>query len=209
MGVRFAKWRTIVTIGEGIPTRVCIDSNAHALARYAALCQEADIVPIVEPEVYMDGEHTIEQSEQITASVLLSVFAQLKEQKVNLSGIILKPNMVLSGYKCSNQASREEVAETTIRTLLKVVPKEVSGIAFLSGGQDPKLVTARLNEMCKRNDLPWKLTFSFERALEDPTMTIWAGKEENVKNAQDMLYRRARYNSLATKGQYQSELENE
>jgi len=167
------------------------------------------LVAIVEPEVLMDGEHTIEKSEEITAAALLSVFAQLKEQKVALEGMILKPNMVLSGYKCQTQAGLEEVAQTTIRTLLKAVPKEVPGIVFLSGGQDALSATSRLNEIAKIPGLPWKISFSFERALEGPAMEIWKANPKNVESAQKSIYKRAKLNSLAVRGLYRKEMENE
>ncbi|MCJ7805801.1 fructose-bisphosphate aldolase class I [Patescibacteria group bacterium] len=209
MGAKFAKWRAVISIGDGIPSQRCIEPNAQRLASYAKFCQEQGLVPIVEPEVLMDGEHTIEKSEEITTAVLLNVFAQLKEQKVALEGIILKPNMVLSGYKCQTQAGLEEVAQMTIRTLLKTVPKEVPGIVFLSGGQDVILATARLNEICKTKDLPWKVSFSFERGLEGPAMEIWKNEVENGKAVQSALYKRAKLNSLASQGQYLEEMENE
>jgi len=209
MGAKFAKWRAVITIGAGIPTPNCIEANAQRMASYAKFCQEQGLVAIVEPEVLMDGEHTIEKSEEITAAALLSVFAQLKEQKVALEGMILKPNMVLSGYKCQTQAGLEEVAQTTIRTLLKAVPKEVPGIVFLSGGQDALSATSRLNEIAKIPGLPWKISFSFERALEGPAMEIWKANPKNVESAQKSIYKRAKLNSLAVRGLYRKEMENE
>ena len=209
LGARFAKWRAVITISETEPSSTCVAANAHALARYAALCQENGIVPIVEPEILMDGSHTIEDSFVVTEEVLHSVFYELYGQNVLLEGMILKPNMVLSGYKCSEQASIDEVAEMTVTVLKRCVPSAVPGIAFLSGGQSNENATARLNFMNKilGNHSPWNLTYSYGRALQAPSLNAWRGKEENVPVAQDAFYKRAKLNSLATKGDYSSDME--
>jgi fructose-bisphosphate aldolase class I len=209
LGARFAKWRAVITINESEPSSSCVAANAHALARYAALCQENGIVPIVEPEILMDGSHTIEDSFIVTEEVLHSVFYELYGQNVLLEGMILKPNMVLSGYKCSEQASVDEVAEMTVTVLKRCVPSAVPGIAFLSGGQSNEDATAHLNSMNKIFDKnsPWNLTYSFGRALQAPTLDAWGGKEENVPAAQDAFYKRAKLNSLATKGDYSADME--
>ena len=209
LGARFAKWRAVITINESEPSSTCVAANAHALARYAALCQENGIVPIVEPEILMDGSHTIEDSFVVTEEVLHSVFYELYGQNVLLEGMILKPNMVLSGYKCSEQASVEEVAEVTVTVLKRCVPSAVPGIAFLSGGQSNEDATAHLNSMNKilDNNSPWNLTYSYGRALQAPALDAWLGKEENVSAAQDAFYKRAKLNSLATKGDYSEDME--
>jgi len=209
MGACFAKWRAVITIGEGIPSRSCIEVNAQVLARYAALCQEAGLVPVVEPEILMDGEHTLEQCCKVTEEVLQTVFAQLYRQRVMLEGMILKPNMVLPGMNCPQQATVEEVADTTVRCLLRAVPAAVPGIAFLSGGQSGERASARLNAMhvrC-RSRLPWALTFPFARAIQQPAMEIWYGDEANVKSAQQALYHRAKCNGLARCGEYNAAME--
>lgn len=209
LGARFAKWRAVITINESEPSSTCVAANAHALARYAALCQENGIVPIVEPEILMDGSHTIEDSFIVTEEVLHSVFYELYGQNVLLEGMILKPNMVLSGYKCSEQASVNEVAEMTVTVLKRCVPSAVPGIAFLSGGQSNEDATAHLNAMNKilDNNSPWNLTYSYGRALQAPALDAWLGKEENVSAAQDAFYKRAKLNSLATKGDYSEDME--
>jgi fructose-bisphosphate aldolase class I len=209
MGLRFAKWRAVITIGKDIPTQTCIETNAHTLARYAALCQEAGIVPIVEPEVLMDGDHTMERCFEVTEQVLHTVFNQLYKQGVVLEGMILKPNMILPGLACKKQDSIDEIADTTIKCLLRAVPAAVPGIAFLSGGQSPELASARLNAMNVRfkNKLPWELSFSFGRAIQQPALDIWHGKEKNVPEAQKALYHRAVCSSAARKGEYNIEME--
>ena len=209
LGARFAKWRAVITISETEPSSTCVAANAHALARYAALCQENGIVPIVEPEILMDGSHTIEDSFVVTEEVLHSVFYELYGQNVLLEGMILKPNMVLSGYKCSEQASVDEVAEMTVTVLKRCVPSAVPGIAFLSGGQSNEDATAHLNSMNKilDNNSPWNLTYSYGRALQAPALDAWRGKEEYVPAALDAFYKRAKLNSLATKGDYSADME--
>jgi len=209
MGVRFAKWRAVIVIGEGLPTRSCIEANAHALARYAALCQEAGLVPVVEPEVLMDGGHTLERCRVVTEEVLRTVFIQLNSQRVLLEGMILKPNMVLPGLTCPTQASVDEVANLTVKTLWRTVPAAVSGIAFLSGGQSAELASARLNTMNLRfhSRLPWALAFSFARAIQQPALETWLGKEANVPAAQRVLLHRARCNRAARRGEYSAAME--
>jgi len=209
MGARFAKWRAVITIGEGIPSRACIEVNAHALARYAALCQEASIVPIVEPEVLMDGDHTIERCYEVTEEVLRTIFNQLITQGVVLEQMVLKPNMVISALDCPQQASVDQVAEATVRCLLRTVPAAVPGIAFLSGGQSNQLATASLNAMNAKygSKLPWKLTFSYGRALQQPSLESWKGEEANVPTAQQKLAHRAKCNSAAATGNYSEEME--
>jgi len=209
MGIRFAKWRAVIALGDGIPTRVCIDANAHALARYATLCQEAGLVPIVEPEVLMAGDHTLERCFEITEKVLHAVFNQLYKQGVMPEGMILKPNMVLPGLTCPVQNSLAEVADATVKCLLRTVPAAVPGIAFLSGGQSSELASARLNAMNFRfkSQLPWELAFSFARAIQQPAMEIWAGKETNVTEAQEALFHRACCNRAARRGEYNNEME--
>jgi len=204
MGARFAKWRAVIALGDGIPTRGCIAANAQALARYAALCQEAGVVPIVEPEVLMDGTHTMARCFEVTEEVLQTVFSQLYRQRVMLEGIILKPNMVLPGLTCPNQESVDEAADATVRCLLQAVPAAVPGVAFLSGGQSSELASARLNAMNARfkSKLPWTLSFSFARAIQQPALEIWKGNEANVLSAQQALEYRARCNRAARRGEY-------
>jgi len=207
LGARFAKWRAVITIGEDIPTAYCISANAHALARYAALCQEQGLVPIVEPEILMNGDHTIEESYQLTTETLYTVFYELAAQGVELEGMVLKPNMVLSGYDCSEQASVKEVAEMTVDCFFNTVPAAVPGIAFLSGGQSDELATAHLNAMNQIEGTPWNLTFSYGRALQAPALKAWSGRAENIPTAQEALMKRAIFNGLATKGEYSSDME--
>ena len=204
MGARFAKWRAVIAVGEGIPSRGCIETNAHALARYAALCQEAGMVPVVEPEVLMDGQHTLERCCEVTEEVLKTVFSQLYIQGVTLEGMILKPNMVLPGSTCSKQEAVDEVADATERCLLRSVPAAVPGIAFLSGGQSAELASARLNAMNVRfkSRMPWALAFSFARAIQQPALEIWRGQEANVSAAQQALNHRASCNRAARRGEY-------
>jgi fructose-bisphosphate aldolase class I len=209
MGARFAKWRAVIAIGNKIPSRACIEANAHALARYAALCQEVGLVPIVEPEVLMDGEHALEQCFEVTEEVLRTVFNQLYSQRVTLEGMILKPNMVLPGLNCYKQESVEDIADITVECLLRAVPASVPGIAFLSGGQSCELASARLNAMNARfkTRLPWSLTFSFSRAIQQPALEIWQGKQSNLLAAQQTLYHRARCNWAARRGEYNDGME--
>jgi fructose-bisphosphate aldolase class I len=209
MGARFAKWRAVIAVGDSIPSRGCIEANAHALARYAALCQEADLVPVVEPEVLMDGEHTLERCREVTEKVLRTVFSQLYTQRVALEGMILKPNMVVPGLACPGQETVDEVADATVWCLLRAVPAAVPGIAFLSGGQSGELASARLNAMNARfkSRLPWALAFSFARAIQQPALEIWRGEEANVQAAQKALYHRARCNRAARRGQYVAAME--
>jgi fructose-bisphosphate aldolase class I len=209
MGARFAKWRAVITVGEGIPSRGCIEANAHALARYAALCQEAGLVPIVEPEVLMDGEHTLERCREATEETLRAVFGQLYIQRVMLEGMILKPNMVLPGLACPRQDTVDEVADATVKCLRRAVPAAVPGIAFLSGGQSAELASARLNAMNVRfkGRLPWALAFSFARAIQQPALEIWHGEEANVAAAQKALYHRATCNRAARRGEYSAVME--
>ncbi|MEO8564144.1 MAG: class I fructose-bisphosphate aldolase [bacterium] len=212
MGLRFAKWRAVMSVGNGMPSPGCIEANAHALARYAALCQEAGLVPIVEPEVLMTGDHTLERCGRVTEDVLRRVFDQIAIQKVVLEAMILKPNMVLPGSTCPTQASVDEVADATLRCLMRVVPAAVPAIAFLSGGQSGELATARLNAMhvrCKASTsvLPWALTFSFGRALQRPALEIWAGGAAQRARAQRALLHRARCNRAAVRGEYDAAME--
>jgi fructose-bisphosphate aldolase class I len=203
LGARFAKWRAVYTIGEETPSISAVATNAHALARYAALVQEAGLVPIVEPEVMMNGEHTIEDCQMVTEEVLHSVYAELTTQGVELEGTLLKPNMVLSGKDCPQQAGVEEVAERTVRTLKRTVPAAVPGIVFLSGGQSDEEATLHLNAMNKMaEDLPWRLSFSYGRALQAAPLKAWSGKAENLSAAQAALLERAKANGLASLGQY-------
>jgi fructose-bisphosphate aldolase class I len=208
LGARFTKWRAVITIGENMPTAYCMSANAHALARYASLCQEQGLVPIVEPEILMDGTHTIDESYQLTTETLYNVFYELVSQGVELEGMVLKPNMVLSGYDCSEQASVEQVAEMTVDCFLNTVPAAVPGIAFLSGGQSDELATAHLNAMNQIDNTPWNLTFSYGRALQAPALKSWSGKDENILSAQDAFMKRAKFNSLATKGDFSADMEN-
>ena len=210
MGARFAKWRAVIALGDGIPSRGCIEANAQALARYAALCQEAGLVPVVEPEVLMDGEHTLERCREVTEEVLRTVFNQLYTQGVTLEGMILKPNMVLPGLTCPKQETVDEVADATVRCLLRAVPAAVPGIAFLSGGQSAELASARLNAMNVRfrSRLPWALAFSFGRAIQQPALEIWHGDKSRVSAAQQALHHRARCNRAARRGEYDTAMEN-
>jgi fructose-bisphosphate aldolase, class I len=209
LGAKFAKWRAVISIGESIPSEYCLWTNAHALARYAALCQEAELVPIVEPEVLMDGDHTIERSFEVTSRTLHAVFTELRDQRVHPEGMLLKPNMVLSGYEASEQASHEEVAAETIRCFKRHVPSAVPGIVFLSGGQSDEDATANLNAMNGLGEHPWQLSFSYGRALQAPALKAWGGKEENVEAAQRAYYHRAKMNSAARTGMYAPEMERE
>jgi fructose-bisphosphate aldolase class I len=209
MGARFAKWRAVLAVGAGLPSRGCIEANAQALARYAALCQEAGLVPVVEPEVLMDGEHTLERCGEVSEEVLRTVFNRLYRQRVMLEGMILKPNMVLPGLTCPKQETVDEVAEATVRCLLRAVPAAVPGIAFLSGGQSGELASDRLNAMNVRfkSRLPWALAFSFARAIQQPALEIWKGEQANVLAAQQALYHRAWCNRAARRGEYEAALE--
>jgi fructose-bisphosphate aldolase, class I len=206
-GARFAKWRAVIDIGQDIPTYTCIRTNAHALARYAALCQVNKIVPIVEPEILMDGSHDIDRCYQVTELMLKIQFEELYFQRVALEGIVLKPNMVIAGKKCTRQASVEEVAEKTVKVLKACVPAAVPGIAFLSGGQSDEDATAHLDAMNKIGNLPWKLTFSYGRALQHAPQTTWKGRSENVAAAQRAFSHRARMNGLAALGQWKADME--
>ncbi len=209
MGARFAKWRAVIAVGDCLPSRACIEANAHALARYAALCQEAGLVPVVEPEVLMEGDHTLERCGEVTEEVQRTVFSQLYTQGVMLEGMILKPNMVIPGAACPTQETVEAVADATVRCLLRAVPAAVPGIAFLSGGQSAELASARLNAMNVRfrSRLPWALAFSFARAIQQPAMEIWRGEEAHVPAAQQALYHRARCNRAARRGEYNAAME--
>jgi fructose-bisphosphate aldolase class I len=207
LGARFAKWRAVIDIGAGYPTYTCIKANAHALARYAALCQINNIVPIVEPEVLMDGEHDIDTCYQVTEWVLKEVYQELFYNRVQLEGTVLKPNMIVPGAKSKKQAGAQEVAEKTIRCLKTCVPPSVPGIAFLSGGQSDELATAHLNAMNALGPLPWKLTFSYGRALQAAPQQAWSGKAENVAAAQRAFAHRAKMNGLAATGKWKQELE--
>jgi fructose-bisphosphate aldolase, class I len=207
LGAKFAKWRAVIDIGADIPSYAAIMTNAHALARYAALCQDEGIVPIVEPEVLMDGDHDIDRCYATTEWVLKTVFEQLFDQRVALEGMVLKPNMVIAGKKAKHRADVEEVAEKTVRVLKARVPAAVPGIAFLSGGQSDEEATAHLDAMNKIGGLPWRLTFSYGRALQHAPQTTWGGKSENVAAAQRAFAHRAAMNSLAAKGQWKQDLE--
>jgi len=209
LGARFAKWRAVITIGDGIPTQACIDANTLILALYASLCQEAGLVPIVEPEVLMDGDHTMERCAEVTERTQHALFAQLVAQGVLLEGLILKPNMVLPGLKCPHQNTNEEIAEATVRCLLRTVPAAVPGVAFLSGGQSGELASARLSAMNARfkSRMPWALAFSFARAIQEPAMQIWHGENANVAAAQAALVHRARCNVAARAGEYTPAME--
>lgn len=212
MGARFAKWRAVITLGDGLPSRGCIEANAQALVRYAALCQEASIVPIVEPEVLMTGDHTLERCREVTEETLHSVFSHLHTQNVMLEGVILKPNMVLPGLDSPKQESVDEVAAVTVRCLLRSVPAAVAGIAFLSGGQSAELASARLNAMNviarePKSRVPWPLVFSFARAIQQPALEIWQGKEAHVAEAQEALAHRTRCNRAALHGEYSAAME--
>ncbi|MGH7997480.1 MAG: class I fructose-bisphosphate aldolase [Opitutaceae bacterium] len=209
MGARFAKWRAVIAIGEETPTAVCLDANAHALARYAALCQEAALVPIVEPEVLMDGGHTIERCEAATRDALRALFGELARHRVDLRGLILKPAMVVPGKDGSRPADLAEVAKRTVGAFLDTVPASVPGIAFLSGGQSGEMACARLNAMNAdfKGRMPWALTFSFSRAIQHPALEIWAGKDVNTKAAQEALVHRARCSRAARQGRYDPSME--
>jgi fructose-bisphosphate aldolase class I len=214
MGARFAKWRAVIAFGEGIPSGGCVEANAQALARYAALCQEAGLVPVVEPEVLMDGDHTLERCREVTEEVLRRVFGQLSTQKVVLEGMILKPNMVLPGLDCAKQETVDVVADATVKSLLRVVPAAVPGIAFLSGGQSGELASAsaRLNAMnvlfkAAGSRPPWALAFSFARAIQRPALEIWKGEPTNLPAAQKALFHRANCNRAARRGEYSAAME--
>src|SRR5881394_1659148 len=209
LGARFTKWRGVISIGKNIPSEYCLWTNAHALARYAALSQEAGLVPIVEPEVLMDGDHSIERSFEVTSRTLHAVFTELRDQRVHPEGMLLKPNMVLSGYDNAEQASHEQVAEETIRCFKRHVPAAVPGIVFLSGGQSDEDATANLNAMNAMGPHPWQLSFSYGRALQAAALKAWGGKPENVEAAQRAYYHRAKMNSAARTGMYAPEMEKE
>src|SRR4051812_37429424 len=206
LGASFTKWRAVIKIGPGIPSLPCLKSNAHALARYAALAQEAGFVPIVEPEVLMDGDHSIERCEEVTEMMLNLVFQELFSARVALEGMLLKPNMVVPGKDSRKQVAIEEVAEATLRTLKRTVPSAVPGIVFLSGGQSDVLATRHLNAMNRLGSAPWQLSFSYGRALQDSALKAWSGRKENVVKAQAALHHRAHSNSLATSGKYQDSM---
>jgi fructose-bisphosphate aldolase class I len=208
-GARFAKWRAVITIGDGIPTDTCLHVNAHALARYAALCQEAGIVPIVEPEVLMDGDHTIDRAEEVTAAAQAAVFAELRRQRVLLEGMLLKPNMVLAGYECSDQPSDEVVAERTLRCLRRNVPAAVPGIVFLSGGQSDEDATNRLNLMNTMGPQPREISFSYGRGLQAAALTTWHGEQAKVSAAQAQYRHRAQCTGAARRGEYSEQMERE
>jgi fructose-bisphosphate aldolase class I len=209
MGARFAKWRAVITIGNGIPGNACIEANAHALARYAALCQEAGLVPIVEPEILMDGNHSLDICFGVTEEVLRTVFRHLYNQDILLEGMLLKPNMVVPGLLCPIQEAVDEVADATVKCLLRAVPAAVPGIMFLSGGQSGELASARLNAMNKRfkGRLPWDLSFSYGRAIQQPALEIWKGEDANIQEAQKALFHQSRCNRDARRGRYTSEME--
>ena len=209
LGARFAKWRAVIEIGTSIPTQACIDANAHALARYAAICQAGGLVPIVEPEVLMDGDHDLQRCAEVTERVLHATFNQLSAQRVMFEGLLLKPNMVLPGIDASHQDSPDEVADATVEVLLRAVPAAVPGIAFLSGGQPSELASARLNAMNLRfvGRMPWALTFSFSRAIQQPALEIWKGQDANVPAAQKALRHRAECNRAARRGTYVAAME--
>jgi fructose-bisphosphate aldolase, class I len=206
-GAKFAKWRAVFTVNDTLPSYTAIHTNAHALARYAAICQQHGIVPIVEPEVLMDGDHTLERCSIVTDFVLHCVFSELWLQKVSLEGMILKPSMVTAGSECPQQADIETVARETVKVLKHTVPAAVPTINFLSGGQSAELATQHLNAMNQLGDTPWQLSFSYGRALQAPSLDIWHGKSENIKAAQDKLRHRAKLNSVATQGKYQKRME--
>jgi fructose-bisphosphate aldolase class I len=208
MGARFAKWRAVIHIADGLPSHACVSANAHALARYAALCQEASLVPIVEPEVLMDGSHSIERCEGVTAMVVHAVFQALSEQRVAIESMLLKPNMVVPGKASPRPASVQEVATATLRCLLQNVPAHVPGIVFLSGGQSDRLATAHLNAINRLpGPKPWKLSFSYGRALQDAALEAWHGRDENLKTAQEALSHRAQCNGAASLGRYTDDME--
>jgi fructose-bisphosphate aldolase, class I len=208
MGARFAKWRAVLTIADGQPSAACVRANAHALARYAAMCQQAGLVPIVEPEVLMDGSHSLERCEEVTSGVLKAVFDELFEQHVRLEGMLLKPNMVISGTSCPDAADPDAAAEATLRCLRRHAPAAVPGIVFLSGGQDPVAATLHLSLINQQPDTnPWTLTFSYGRALQDEALTVWQGHDANVAAAQRAFYNRARCNVAAAHGRYSAAME--
>jgi fructose-bisphosphate aldolase class I len=208
MGARFAKWRAVIRITDALPSPACVSANAHALARYAALCQEQHLVPIVEPEVLMDGAHALERCEEVTGMALHVVFHALFEQGVSLESILLKPSMVIAGKDCSRPASVQEVAIATLRCLRQHVPAAVPGIVFLSGGQKDRLATAHLNAINRLpGSKPWKISFSYGRALQDAALEAWHGRDENLKAGQQALYHRARCNGAATRGEYADDTE--
>ena len=209
LGARFAKWRATYSIAADKPSEYCVWTNAHALARYAALCQEAGLVPIVEPEVLQDGTHTIAESRKATGRVLQAVYTELHDQRLDFRGTLLKPNMVLSGYDASDRASADEVADVTLECFYKHVPAAVPGIVFLSGGQSDEDATAHLNAMNARGPHPWQLSFSYGRALQAPALKAWGGKDENIETAQRAYYHRAKMNSAARTGMYAPEMERE
>lgn len=208
LGAAFAKWRAVITIGKGIPTDACIHANAHAMARYAALCHEADIVPIVEPECLIDGDHTLERSYEVTAKTLKKTFGELAGQDVMLEGVILKASMVIAGKKAAQQSTPKEVAEATVRCLKESVPENLAGVVFLSGGQGDEQATENLNEINKAGVCPWPLSFSYARAIQNPVLKLWAqSPSANIGKAQETLLFRSKMNSLATQGKYSSEME--
>jgi fructose-bisphosphate aldolase class I len=207
LGARFAKWRAVITIGKAIPTRFCIDANAHALARYAALCQEVGLVPIVEPEVLMDGDHTGERCEEVTETTLTSVFFHLQAHRVALEGILLKPNMVIPGKKSPAQWSAQQIAEASVRCFRRTVPSAVPGIVFLSGGQSPQEATANLNAMNAMGQHPWQLSYSYGRALQDEGLKAWGGAAANVAQGQEAFARRGKMVSAARYGKYTPRME--
>ncbi len=207
LGARFAKWRAVITIGEGIPTHACLYANAHALARYAALCQEASIVPIIEPEVLLDGDHTVERCEEVTEATLRATYAALAAHNVSVEHTILKASMVVSGKENVRQAGVDEVAERTVRVLKRTVPSAQPGVVFLSGGQSDIDATAHLSAMAAMPGLPWPLTFSYSRALQNPPLKTWRGQAANVQAAQSAFLHRARMNGLACQGKWKPDLE--
>jgi fructose-bisphosphate aldolase class I len=207
MGARFAKWRAVITIGKGIPTHTCIYANAHALARYAAACQEASIVPMIEPEVLLDGDHSIERCEEVTEQTLRATYAACAAYNVRSEHLILKTSMVVSGKNNARQAGVDEVAERTVKVLKRTVPASQPGIVFLSGGQSDEAATAHLNAMASMKGLPWPLTFSYSRALQNPALKTWKGQSGNLSAAQKAFYHRAHMNGLAAQGKWRSELE--
>ena len=207
LGARFAKWRAVITIGADIPSHTCLYANAHALARYAALCQEASIVPMIEPEVLLDGDHTIERCEEVTEATLRATYAAMAAHNVSFEHLILKTSMVVSGKECARQAPVDEVAERTLRVLRRTVPAAQPGIVFLSGGQTDEAATAHLNAMAATKGLPWPLTFSFSRALQNPALKAWRGEAKNVSAAQKAFHHRAHMNGLAAQGKWKPELE--
>jgi fructose-bisphosphate aldolase class I len=209
MGARFCKWRAVITIGDGIPTDYCLRTNAHALGRYAALCQEAGLVPIVEPEVLMDGDHAVDRSYETTVATLYHVFRELFEQRVACEGLLLKANMVMSGYDCPDQAGVQEVAERTLRSLRQTVPAAVPGVVFLSGGQSDQRASAHLDAMSRVEGLPWEISFSYGRALVGLSLETWGGEQSNLAAAQAALQHRARLTGAARRGEYSEEMEQE